>query len=91
MKATYATIRNDEITRLDTCPRCGKVRRCTRDTNEGVILDHGTITSTIGDTEIIRVPYQPGRLIVCDRCEDEIITLGRHLTVQALEGMEHTI
>jgi hypothetical protein len=88
IKPQYATIRSDEITRLDPCPHCGKVGRVTRDTNEGYILEHGKITCTIGDTEVIRYYPPVGMPIVCDRCEDAIIELGRHLTVEALSEYE---
>jgi len=86
VKVRYATIKDDGITRLDPCPKCGKVGKATRDTNEGYILEHGTISMTIGETEVIRYFPPVGIPIVCDRCEDRIIALGRHLTVEALKG-----
>ena len=91
IKSRYATIRADEITRLDPCPKCGKVSKCTRDTNEGYILENGVITMTIGDTEIIRYFPPVGMPIVCDRCEDAIIELGRHCTVESLSEYERAI
>ncbi len=85
VESRYATIKDDEVVRLDPCDRCKKVRKATRDTNEGYILEHGEITMTIGDTEVLRYFPPVGIPVVCDRCEDEIIAKGRFLTVKALE------